>query len=113
MHPTVHQPCIKRINCAQPLCQASLAPGSSQGRVHALSRTHCSCALQYLQTAYRDFLSGKDEQSVEEFFGPFYVEKERCLVGAMQGQGQGLGLLMWRRGCLARNATSPAGCDVM
>jgi len=35
---------------------------------------------QYLQTAYRDFLSGKDEQSVEEFFGPFYVEKERCLV---------------------------------
>jgi len=35
---------------------------------------------QYLQRAYKDFLSGVDEESVETFFGPFYAEKERCLT---------------------------------
>lgn len=35
---------------------------------------------QYLQTAYRSFLAGEDEQPVEDFFGPHYAEKQRQIA---------------------------------
>jgi len=48
---------------------------------------------QYLPGAYRDFLAGDEEESVETFFGPFYLEKQRLLadeITKLQEEGQQL-----------------------
>jgi len=48
---------------------------------------------QYLQSAYRSFLAGEDEQAVDEFFGPHYAEKQRLIseeIARLQNEKQQL-----------------------